>query len=222
MANEKNEGTTPRKGRAQAGAKQAGMAADTSGAGTSGTQPTKRGAGSAAAAAGGAAEGGAKKGGAAKSAGGAMKSAGAKKSAGSGGGAQAAAKKAPAKGGAGGGGRKSAGGGAAGGGAMQGALRQFVQSHPHGWGHDEWVDLVNRLGAEGHDIQDRDSVGMMLENERMRHHLEQVDGLGSKAMDALVSRYGTMWNLQRADAAELESVPGVSPDVARRLREGSR
>jgi DNA uptake protein ComE-like DNA-binding protein len=102
-------------------------------------------------------------------------------------------------------------------GGLQANLREFVEQHPDGWGHDHWISLVRRLEEQGIDVQDRDSIGMMLENERMRLHLESVDGLSSKKVDAVVSQFGTVWNLRHASVEDLAALPGVTRENAEKI-----
>ncbi len=66
-------------------------------------------------------------------------------------------------------------------------LRRFAEEHPQGWGHDDWLGLLDSLASQGHDVADRDGVGAALERERLRHTLQRMEmkGLGPKRMDAL-------------------------------------
>jgi hypothetical protein len=105
---------------------------------------------------------------------------------------------------------------------LQSALHQFAAAHPDGWGHDQWLNLVRRLEEQGLDTTDRDSIGMMLENERMRLHLERIEGLRPKQVNSLIEQYGTMWNLRQANPEQVASLPGVSSDVAERVVEAAR
>ncbi len=97
---------------------------------------------------------------------------------------------------------------------MREHLRDFIEAHPEGWGHADWLRLLAELEGRGVDVGDADAVGYALENERLAWELERraVRGLGPKRIEAVVSRYGTLWNLRQADArdvAEIRSIPGA-------------
>ena len=154
------------------------------------------------------------------SGGGAAKRATAKKSAGGVAGAGAAKKR---SGGAGGAAKKSSGGGA-GGGAGHGLgdhLRQFARSRPQGWGHGEWLGLLEELRGHGHDVSDEGAVGRQLERERLVQQLEGVSGLGDRA-DALADRFGTLYSLRHAGVDEIAGVQGMDRQTAERIREHLR
>ena len=78
----------------------------------------------------------------------------------------------------------------------------------------EWLRLLAELERGGVDVGDTDAIGYALENERLAWELERraVPGLGPKRIEAVVSRYGTLWNLRQADAedvAEIKTIPGA-------------
>lgn len=150
---------------------------------------------------------------------------GARKSAGGGGGTGGAAKKATRKaagsGGGGGGGGGEAGGGQAGAGGgghdIRSHLRSFAAARPGGWGHDDWLGLLDELRGHGHDVSDTETVGRSLEEERLRHVLE-ASGVGAGQVDALVNRYGTVWSLRHADPDEVAGLVGGDRALAERIR----
>lgn len=92
-------------------------------------------------------------------------------------------------------------------------LRSFVETHPDGWGHDDWLGLLAELRQNDVDVGDTDAIGFALENERLAWELRRsaVPGLGPKRIDAVVHRFGTLWNLRQAaprDLAEIKTIPG--------------
>jgi hypothetical protein len=97
---------------------------------------------------------------------------------------------------------------------MEQHIRAFVEAHPEGWGHEEWLGLLADLEAAGVDVSNPDAIGYELENERLAAELKRqgVQGLGPKRIEAVVDRFGTLWNLQHADAeevAEIKTIPGA-------------
>lgn len=153
-----------------------------------------------------------------------------KKSAGAGGGAaKKAAGGAAAKKGSGGATAKTRSGGtaAAAGGAgvaggsrdLGGDLREFVRSRPDGWGHDDWLGLLDDLRGRGHDVSDEGSVGMQLERERLSHRLEGIEGVKGSQTRALVDRFETVYSLRHASVDEIASVKGVTREAAERIKE---
>jgi excinuclease UvrABC nuclease subunit len=97
-------------------------------------------------------------------------------------------------------------------------LRRFVGDHPHGWGHDEWLNLLEYLRARGHDIHDSDAVGALLERQRLIARLREIDGIGPLRVRALSDRYGSLWNLAQADPDELTQSARMPRGLAERIR----
>lgn len=96
---------------------------------------------------------------------------------------------------------------------MEKHLQTFIESHPDGWDHRDWLGLLAELEQNGHDVSDTDAVGRELERERLAWELRRksVPGLGPKRIDAVVERFGTLWSLQHAEAeqlAEIKTIPG--------------
>jgi len=92
-------------------------------------------------------------------------------------------------------------------------LQAFIEAHPYGWGHEDWLGLISELETAGFDVADPDAVGRELEKERLAAELRRtaVPGLGPKRIDAVVDRFGTLWSFQHAEAeevAEIKTIPG--------------
>lgn len=104
------------------------------------------------------------------------------------------------------------------GGGMRDDLRAFARAHPGGWGHDQWLTLVEELRGKGYDVSDTDAVGMQLERERLAVALES-EGVKGKAADALVGRFETVWSLRQASVDDIASVKGVTRAQAERVKE---
>jgi hypothetical protein len=119
------------------------------------------------------------------------------------------------------GGRRAAGSSRSRGSAQRlgGELRQFIAEHPQGWGHGEWLGLLDRLRAHGHDAEDADGIGQLLERERLTVALERVRGLGPQRLRTLVDRYQTLWNLRHADVEEVAKAGRLGRPLAERVRE---
>lgn len=98
-------------------------------------------------------------------------------------------------------------------------LREFVQAHPGGWGHNEWIGLVNLLKDRGHDTSDTDAVGMALERERLTIVLERVPGLGPRRVQAIADRYPRVWNVMQAGAEEIAMAANLPRAVAQRVKD---
>lgn len=97
-------------------------------------------------------------------------------------------------------------------------LRQFARSRPDGWGHDDWIGLLDELRGHGHDVSDPEAVGMQLEREHLMHRLEDVDGLGRKS-GALADRFGTLYSLRHASVDDIAGVKGMDRQLAERIKE---
>ncbi|MET0400242.1 MAG: hypothetical protein ABW277_25860 [Longimicrobiaceae bacterium] len=139
-------------------------------------------------------------------------------------GGAAAKKSSGGTGAAGGGGARKGGGAGAGGGAghsLGDHLRQFARSRPQGWGHGEWLGLLEELRGHGHDVSDEGAVGRQLERERLVHQLEGVDGLGNRT-DALADHFGTLYSLRHAGVDEIAGVQGMDRQTAERIRQHLR
>lgn len=98
-------------------------------------------------------------------------------------------------------------------------LRSFVQEHPHGWSHDEWLGLLFHLSQKGIDTGDEEAIGRALERERLLHTLGNlgIQGLGPKRREALALHFGTLWNLMEATPDEIAGVQGLHRSLAHQI-----
>jgi len=105
---------------------------------------------------------------------------------------------------------------------LRAELARFVQEHPDGWSHEDWMDLMERLTLSGYDTSDRDALGLALERTRLDLVLSKVQGLGEKRRSALLDRYPRLWDVQQASAEELASLPGITRPLAATIVETLR
>lgn len=97
---------------------------------------------------------------------------------------------------------------------MEQHLNAFIEAHPEGWGHDQWLGLLADLEEKGFDVSDPTAIGYELEARRLAWELRRrgVPGLGPKRIDAVVEHFGTLWSLRHADVEDFadikKSVPG--------------
>lgn len=96
-------------------------------------------------------------------------------------------------------------------------LRAFADARPDGWGHDDWLRFLEDLGQRGHNINDRDAIGSMLERERLVLALEKVPGVGPRRVQTIADRYGYLWRLRETDADQLAREANVPRAVAERV-----
>lgn len=130
---------------------------------------------------------------------------------------KSAQKSAPAK--RAGGGAKSASGG---GPDLRADVRGFVSGRPQGWNHDEWLSFLEDLRGRGHNIEDRDAVGSLLERERLSVILEKVPGIGAQRVRSVAERYGNVWRLKDASADELSRDANIPRPLAERILDSVR
>lgn len=97
-------------------------------------------------------------------------------------------------------------------------LREFASARPQGWGHDDWIAFLEDLQRRGHDVRDRDAIGLALEKERLDLALSSVKGVTAPKRKALVERYGNAWNLRNAPADDVAAVAGIDREAADRLK----
>lgn len=100
---------------------------------------------------------------------------------------------------------------------LQADLRAFAIARPGGWNHDDWQSFVGHLAERGHDVNDREHIGMRLERERLAVVLEAIEGLGPKRVQSLVERFQTLWSMRHADAADVATVAGMTRPLAERV-----
>lgn len=103
-------------------------------------------------------------------------------------------------------------------------LTAFLEAHPEGWGHNEWLGLVEQLERAGFEIGDTDAIGLALEKRRLAWELRKrhVPGLGPKRIDAVVDRFSTLWSLRQADAEQLAEIKTIPGELAERVVEAVR
>lgn len=104
---------------------------------------------------------------------------------------------------------------------MKKQIRAFLEAHPEGWGHDEWLTLLSELEADGVDVSDPEAIGAELEKARLAAELKGLDvkGLGPKRIETLADEYRTLWNMRHATAEEVAEIKTVPSDVAERVVE---
>lgn len=103
-------------------------------------------------------------------------------------------------------------------------LREFVEQHPDGWSHPQWLDLLAELGDQGVDTRDSDSIGSALEHERLLFALERagVKGLGPKRREELASRFGRLWDMRHASVEDIAELPSFHRGLAKALHDALR
>jgi len=101
---------------------------------------------------------------------------------------------------------------------MKKQLKAFVERHPGGWNHDEWLGLLAELGKSA---SDSDTVGKQLEKMRLEWELDQraVPGLGPKRRAALVDRFESLWQLRSASVDEVAATPSITKALAVKVLE---
>lgn len=98
-------------------------------------------------------------------------------------------------------------------------LRAFVEAHPDGWNHDEWLSLLQDLGEAGEDVSQPDDLGLELERTRLVWELKRrsVPGLGPKRSEALAERFGSFWQLKDASVEDVAEVPSINRNLAEKV-----
>lgn len=107
---------------------------------------------------------------------------------------------------------------------METHLRAFIEAHPDGWGHDDWLALLSELDGEGYDVGDPDAIGRELERERLAWELrrKKVPGLGPKRIDAIANRFGTLWSLRHAETEDIAEIKTIHGKLAEKVRAAVR
>jgi hypothetical protein len=102
---------------------------------------------------------------------------------------------------------------------MKDHLRAFVERHPEGWNHGQWLDLLRELEGTGADVSDPSAVGHELEKARLAWELERrgIPGLGPKRRAALVERFGASWRLRGATVDDVAAVPTIPRALAEKV-----
>ncbi|MGD2121784.1 MAG: hypothetical protein PVJ76_08565 [Gemmatimonadota bacterium] len=103
-------------------------------------------------------------------------------------------------------------------------LAAFVDTHPQGWGEDEWLGLLHHLGTSGFDVSDPDSIGLALERARVRSVLKQtgIRGLGPKRIESIAAEFSFLPQLRDADPGQLAAQTGVPGKLATEVIEKLR
>jgi hypothetical protein len=96
-------------------------------------------------------------------------------------------------------------------------LREFAKGRPQGWNHEEWLGFIEQLRGKGHNINDQEAIGSMLERERIGVLLEKVPGLGAQRIRSLAEAFGNVWRLREADADQIARTAKLPRDVAQRV-----
>jgi hypothetical protein len=108
---------------------------------------------------------------------------------------------------------------------MKKHLNDFIDGHPDGWNHDEWLGLLGELDANGVDVSDPASLGVQLEKERVAWTLRrcEIPGLGPKRIEAVAEHFGTLWNLRHAELTDFAEIGrSVPAKVAEKVLEALR
>ena len=98
-------------------------------------------------------------------------------------------------------------------------LQTFVETHPGGWNHEEWLGLLADLSTTGIDVSEPHEIGEELERTRLTWELRrsEVQGLGPKRVEALARRFGTLGRLRYASVDEVAHVPSMNRPLAEKL-----
>jgi hypothetical protein len=99
-------------------------------------------------------------------------------------------------------------------------LRDFASARPEGWGHEDWLAFLEDLQKRGHNVSDREAIGMALEKERLDLALGKVKGLNPQRRQSLVEKYGTLWGLRDADSDEIAASAQIPRDLVDRIKQG--
>lgn len=97
-------------------------------------------------------------------------------------------------------------------------LRDFASARPEGWNHDDWLGFLESLQNRGHNIQDREAIGLALEKERLDLALSGVKGMGPQRRSALIEKYGTLWKLRHADVSEIAASANLPQSLAESVK----
>ena len=98
-------------------------------------------------------------------------------------------------------------------------LQAFVETHPEGWNHEEWLGLLTDLNETGIDVSEPHEIGEELERTRLTWELRRrgVPGLGPKRVEALGKRFGTLGRLRNASVDEVARVPSMNRTLAEKV-----
>ena len=101
-------------------------------------------------------------------------------------------------------------------------LKRFVGEHIHGWSHEDWDALLERLDEEGHDVSDHGEVGLRLERAHILATLERLalPGIGPKRREHVADHFPSLWALRHAEVEELSELPSFHRGLAEALHDG--
>ena len=103
-------------------------------------------------------------------------------------------------------------------------VRRFVEEHPQGWGHEDWLEFLHRLNETGYEVGDPDGLGLEVERERLAQVLSRIElkGLGPKRREALTTQFGSLYNLCSTDGEQIARLTGIpralADEVSKTLR----
>lgn len=97
-------------------------------------------------------------------------------------------------------------------------LREFASARPQGWNHDDWLSFLESLEHRGHNISDREAIGVALEKERLHLALTGLKGIGPQKRQSLIEYYGNLWQLRHADPDEIARVGNLPRKDAERIK----
>lgn len=100
--------------------------------------------------------------------------------------------------------------------------RDFAAGRPQGWSHDDWIGFLEDLKQRGHNVEDREAIGNLLERERLGLLLENVQGMGPQRVNSVLDRYGNLWRLKEASAEDVARETGLSRPLAEKVVEAVR
>lgn len=100
------------------------------------------------------------------------------------------------------------------------AVDAFVADHPEGWNHSDWLKFLDHLEGDGLD-SDPAVIGMALERTRLAALLNarKIKGLGPRRIEAVVDRFGTLWNARQAKAEDFAAISTIPSGLAEALEE---
>lgn len=98
-------------------------------------------------------------------------------------------------------------------------IARFVQDHPQGWGHDDWLGFLHHLEAAGQAVGDADGLGLAVERERLKRALLGcgLAGLGTKRMEAVCDAFASLHQLRAVGPAEIAGRAGIPRALAESL-----
>lgn len=106
--------------------------------------------------------------------------------------------------------------------ALDTRLKEFVEGHIHGWGHDDWQALVRELSAAGHEVSNLRDLGLRLERAHILATLDRlaVPGVGRKRRERVADSFASLWHLRQASVEQLAELPTFHRSLAEALHDG--